>query len=340
VDPDIDALLTDDPEGDSQESPGGLAGAVRNGVATLDASEAAATLLTNQHIFPQGLPSELRDVLPRLVKKLEAKPNLRVDATPEENTTSLRIDEEPEEKPKSLRFEKSVENPQSIPVVEHKKIKNESKSLRVNSTELARMTQKAPEGIDKGAVEKAVKKLNGMIFASQIRLDDKVIECQEFKDKVTTTLKQVSADRDRLDATITRLAKEEIASNAAIQQAESDSQEVKEGMENSKVDYEKILAQDKATLAVHKADLKVTHFMLELSKCKNALISQRSQNFAGENSRAMQIEACSGPNGTRQVYFADPRLERSKSDRLLEVVRFSHSRWGVPQVEMLRPHCV
>jgi hypothetical protein len=69
----------------------------------------------------------------------------------------------------------------------------------------------------KAAIVKGIATMNGMIAHSQVRLDDKTIECQETQTRNRETTTQVRNDIERLKATLVKSAKDEQSAIDGIQ---------------------------------------------------------------------------------------------------------------------------
>eukprot|EP00928_Gymnodinium_smaydae_P012916 TRINITY_DN14716_c0_g5_i1.p1 TRINITY_DN14716_c0_g5~~TRINITY_DN14716_c0_g5_i1.p1 ORF type:complete len:979 (+),score=209.38 TRINITY_DN14716_c0_g5_i1:73-3009(+) len=200
------------------------------------------------------------------------------------------------------------------------------KSLPAFVTEKAGSSaSQKPADLDPKAVQKAINKLNDMIAKAQARYDLKDVECMEFKERSDETQTQVATDLARLAETLSDLKETEIDANSNIQAATGSIENQKEEQANAGKAYRKQLKDDQAQLAIHKADLKVTEFMLALSRCKEgAALAQMSAQGA-----STQFETCDDGTNSPNFTFDDERLESSKSklsSQAQELLRFALAR--------------
>jgi len=183
--------------------------------------------------------------------------------------------------------------------------------------------EEATVSLDPAAVEKAVVTLNDMVFQAQIRLDKKAIECQEFKEQNQVTLTQVRDDLSRLGGTITNLGGTKLATTSSNAEADKNTQSVIEEQEAESKAHNLVMTADQEQLAIHKADLEVTDYMLELSKCKDADYTAAAGAFVQHTAAALvtaaglstQLEACVDTDGNVSIAFDDQRFETTR-DRL------------------------
>jgi len=178
-------------------------------------------------------------------------------------------------------------------------------------TLIKEMPVKSTVDFDKDAVDKGVKMLNKMVAASQVNLDAKTIECQEFDESNRKTAFQVRTDLAEIGVMITTLNSKKSSIMANQQSADEDARKVQESQGKAEFDYKQKYETDNAMLGIHKADLAVAEFMLEMSKCKDADY-KASMLQATNTMKTTAIETCL-ENGTASFKFMDSRLETSKS---------------------------
>jgi len=198
-----------------------------------------------------------------------------------------------------------------VSVKMHKQEPAEGELMPVEPVLVPPVEEEPSVDLDPDAVKKAVKTLNDMINASQIRLDAKQIECQEFEEQNQDTLSQVRTDLARLSHTLTSLAETRIASIDSMGSADRETIDVTEEQGKQLGAYTQILNSDKAQLVIHQADLAVTTFMLHLTKCEDADYSPSfMQQTAGGSST--EFEVCQDDNGNVTASFKDPRIESGR----------------------------
>merc|ERR1740139_2010745 len=145
-----------------------------------------------------------------------------------------------------------------------------------------------------------------MVESAQVRLDAKSIECMEFKEKNRDTADQVTTDLSRIGATIANAKRDELSTNAAIADAISETEQVQEEQLKQKLAYEAQKGADDAQMKINQADLQVTSFMLELSRCKDAALLQVTSTGTSTG-----MQTCRTGNSIN-VTFNDSRLQSAK----------------------------
>jgi len=156
-------------------------------------------------------------------------------------------------------------------------------------------------------VKEAVVTLNKMIFKAQIRLDAKSLECRTFKEKNRQTMSQVVTDLNRLGSSLANLERTKITTSAKKESAALASQQLLEEQFSQKTAYEEERGQDTVTLGERTSDLRVSEFILKLSKCPTSLMQQDQ----AVSSRGLTV--CNGTDGKASYRFNDARIENSKN---------------------------
>jgi len=178
-------------------------------------------------------------------------------------------------------------------------------------------------------VTKAVGTLNSMALKAQERLDQKVVECHEFREKNLATTKQVAGDLSRLGQQIANAARVLTSTLGSMEEISTNAQQAKEEQEREYLNYQQLRKVDEAQYKERQQDLLVAESMLNLTQCKGGvgLLQRRHWRGAGagagadggarggEAAASTGFQACFGEeNGAGpELLFKDPRLESSAS---------------------------
>jgi len=172
--------------------------------------------------------------------------------------------------------------------------------------------------------------MNTMMMRARERLDGKVIECLDFKERSRKTQKELESDLSRLAQQIANNARVQTTTLSAMEQADASVQHAKETQAREQIAYKHMRRVDQAQLDQREKDLANTEYMLRVTRCKGAFQDSKktakflqhrgvSQNGAATGSDATLattgLEACfdRSANGDLdlEVTFKDPRLENS-----------------------------
>eukprot|EP00929_Paragymnodinium_shiwhaense_P099365 TRINITY_DN609_c0_g1_i1.p1 TRINITY_DN609_c0_g1~~TRINITY_DN609_c0_g1_i1.p1 ORF type:complete len:1079 (-),score=306.41 TRINITY_DN609_c0_g1_i1:261-3497(-) len=162
-------------------------------------------------------------------------------------------------------------------------------------------------------VEEAVKALNGMIVPAQKRLDTKTDQCAVSESKATQTMEQITADLARLGQEASNVQRTLTSTMGATEAVTLNLQQVKEELERETVSYTTIRKADVEELAKRKANLEVSTFVLEFTKCQDApsaAMLQGSHN-ASQQLTSTSFQVCRNATGGAEIKFSDKSLEEA-----------------------------
>jgi hypothetical protein len=193
---------------------------------------------------------------------------------------------------------------------------------------LRQKKQKEKAHADPAMVEKAITNLNGMVFEAQKRLDAKNNECEEFKAKSEQTLDQINADLGRLGQELSNTARAITTHMGGIDAMTLNGQQAKEELEREELSYNDVRSADLIVLKEREANLAVSSFILDFSKCPDAVAAgassasaslvkiQSSPHLAAiVGNRVMHlaastsVQACVNSTGGMEIKFSDPALD-------------------------------
>eukprot|EP00747_Dinoflagellata_sp_TGD_P154140 gnl/TRDRNA2_/TRDRNA2_177468_c6_seq5.p1 gnl/TRDRNA2_/TRDRNA2_177468_c6~~gnl/TRDRNA2_/TRDRNA2_177468_c6_seq5.p1 ORF type:complete len:976 (-),score=226.53 gnl/TRDRNA2_/TRDRNA2_177468_c6_seq5:63-2576(-) len=144
--------------------------------------------------------------------------------------------------------------------------------------------------------------LNDMALSAQARLDRKMIECWEFKEKNREMFAQATSDLSRLGATISDAERLLLKSQWTKAETDETTQHTEEQRRDEQIAHDKRAAMDKQDLSVKTKDLQEAEFMLGfVDNICSTTRSKRSQTGPAH----VGIIKCT--NGTVQFHNADLR---------------------------------
>eukprot|EP00747_Dinoflagellata_sp_TGD_P134269 gnl/TRDRNA2_/TRDRNA2_175299_c6_seq10.p1 gnl/TRDRNA2_/TRDRNA2_175299_c6~~gnl/TRDRNA2_/TRDRNA2_175299_c6_seq10.p1 ORF type:complete len:412 (+),score=125.85 gnl/TRDRNA2_/TRDRNA2_175299_c6_seq10:82-1317(+) len=164
-------------------------------------------------------------------------------------------------------------------------------------------------GLDPAAIDRAVLKLNDMIMKAYMKLDEKHIECWEFKERNRGTFNQVVTDLSRIGGSISDLERIQLKSTATIAEIDETTQKTEEEMAAEQKVFDNQWGIDSADLKIKVADLEVAEFMLGVTKCKGEWPGQFIQTGGKGKAEVTTFAVKTCSDG--QIEFSDPRLENS-----------------------------
>jgi len=160
---------------------------------------------------------------------------------------------------------------------------------------------KTPE-FSQDALDRARVTLNGMIETAQQEYDLKDMECRGFAENNRAEYEQTVADLSRLGSMIA-------ADLAGITGAKGTIEETQRMLDEEKAVLEKEMgacahtkAVNEAQLHILEADLEVAAFIVQMTKCEEALLQGGKQ--------APEVAECELADGTTKLTFADPELQK------------------------------
>jgi hypothetical protein len=174
--------------------------------------------------------------------------------------------------------------------------------------------------VDIAIVEKAIVNLNGMVFNSQIRLDAKNDECEEWKAKYTETLDQINGDLARLGEELSNTARAILNHMGGIDANVLNNQQTKEELQKELLAYNEVRNADLIVLKERETNMAVSAFILVFSACPDApAASSSAAMLQGANRlRIQSVQTCvNATNGTQKLTFKDPKLDEA-AQRLTE----------------------
>eukprot|EP00747_Dinoflagellata_sp_TGD_P155957 gnl/TRDRNA2_/TRDRNA2_177627_c6_seq1.p1 gnl/TRDRNA2_/TRDRNA2_177627_c6~~gnl/TRDRNA2_/TRDRNA2_177627_c6_seq1.p1 ORF type:complete len:985 (+),score=236.36 gnl/TRDRNA2_/TRDRNA2_177627_c6_seq1:181-3135(+) len=165
-------------------------------------------------------------------------------------------------------------------------------------------------GLDPAAVDRAVLKLNDMVMKAYMKLDEKFVECWEFKERNRGTFNQVVTDLSRIGGAISDLERLQLKASSSISEIDENTQKTEEEMAQEKKIFDNQWGIDSADLKIKQNDLEVAEFMLGVTQCKGdwpgKLIQIGSGSAATAQTSMYGSRVCDG-----KINFNDPRLENS-----------------------------
>jgi len=166
---------------------------------------------------------------------------------------------------------------------------------------------------DPALVEKAIANLNTMVFDAQKRLDAKNDECEEFKGKSEQTLDQINSDLSRLGQELSNTARAILNHMGGIDGMSLNSQQAREELEREEVSYNEVRNADLLVLKEREANLAVTAFIFEFSKCPDAPSAAMLQGggAGAQRSRSFAVQTCTNATGAANLRFTDPHLDNA-----------------------------
>eukprot|EP00747_Dinoflagellata_sp_TGD_P134284 gnl/TRDRNA2_/TRDRNA2_175299_c6_seq25.p1 gnl/TRDRNA2_/TRDRNA2_175299_c6~~gnl/TRDRNA2_/TRDRNA2_175299_c6_seq25.p1 ORF type:complete len:1007 (+),score=247.69 gnl/TRDRNA2_/TRDRNA2_175299_c6_seq25:82-3102(+) len=162
-------------------------------------------------------------------------------------------------------------------------------------------------GLDPAAIDRAVLKLNDMIMKAYMKLDEKHIECWEFKERNRGTFNQVVTDLSRIGGSISDLERIQLKSTATIAEIDETTQKTEEEMAAEQKVFDNQWGIDSADLKIKVADLEVAEFMLGVTKCKGEWPGQFIQTDGKAEVTTFSVKTCSDG----EIEFSDSRLQNS-----------------------------
>ena len=123
---------------------------------------------------------------------------------------------------------------------------------------------------DPAIIEKAIVNLNGMVFQSQIRLDAKNDECEEWRAKYTETLDQINGDLARMGEELSNTARAILVHLGGIDANILNNQQTKEEMQKEFLAYSEVRNADLIVLQERQTNMAVSAFILVFSACPDA----------------------------------------------------------------------
>jgi len=177
--------------------------------------------------------------------------------------------------------------------------------------------------VDIAIVEKAIINLNGMVFNSQIRLDAKNDECEEWKAKYTETLDQINGDLARMGEELSNTARAILNHMGGIDANILNNQQTKEELQKEELAYNEVRNADLIVLKERETNMAVSAFILVFSACPDAPAAASSsaamlQSAGKVGLTSTAVKTCTNPgNGTQKIKFDDPKLDEA-ANRLTE----------------------
>jgi len=174
-------------------------------------------------------------------------------------------------------------------------------------------------GVDKAIIEKAIVNLNGMVFQSQIRLDAKNDECEEFKAKYTETLDQINGDLARMGEELSNTARAILVHMGGIDANILNNQQTKEELQREFLAYSLVRNADLIVLQERQTNMAVSAFILVFSACPDAPSAASSASMiqgasfmnasVSERDTATYFKQCQNDTtGRTDITFHNPKL--------------------------------
>ena len=170
---------------------------------------------------------------------------------------------------------------------------------------------------DPAIIEKAIVNLNGMVFQSQIRLDAKNDECEEFRAKYTETLEQINGDLARMGEELSNTARAILVHMGGIDANILNNQQTKEELQTEYLAYMEVRNADLIVLQERQTNMAVSAFILVFSACPDApSAAAMLQTITSANRTAVHdVQTCVNTTGGKTVHFGHQQIE-SKAQEL------------------------
>ena len=167
------------------------------------------------------------------------------------------------------------------------------------------------------ALNKARRKLNGMIETATEQLDIKLVECKTFKEKNFEETRQVRADMARLGQTIAAAKGRIVKANAGIEDSQGQIDELQMLLGEHEGECDEVKFMNDEELKILKDDLAVSEFIVKMTECKasDPIVLQQ----AGTTSKCLLSDGQDGfffQNNT--VSDAAERLKSKHADSMLQ----------------------
>jgi len=170
--------------------------------------------------------------------------------------------------------------------------------------------------VDPKIIEKAIDNLNGMVFASQIRLDAKNDECEEWYAKYEETLDQINGDLARMGEELSNSARAITVHMGGIDANILNNQQTKEELQEEFLAYSGVRNADLIVLQERQTNMAVSAFILVFSACPDApsaasmLQTINSSMRANANqTKVHDVETCTNATGGKTVKFGHAKIE-------------------------------
>merc|ERR1719453_2332429 len=161
------------------------------------------------------------------------------------------------------------------------------------------------------SLTKARKYLNQMMFKAWKELDDKVIQCKVFEDKMRGSMDQVKTDIARLGSQVADMERIKAEAVEDIGAKEQEILAVQDMIRKETNSYMTIYYANKRELTIRQNDLAVFEFMLKLTKCKSAAAFTQLD----ENQHKHSVRICEGSEGL--VFDFGDKVTQEKMERMM-----------------------
>merc|ERR1719161_1579288 len=136
-----------------------------------------------------------------------------------------------------------------------------------------------------------------------MKIDEKFVECWEFKERNRGTFNQVVTDLSRIGGAISDLERIQLKSTSAISEIDENTQKTEEELANEKKIFDDQWGIDSADLKIKTNDLEVAEFMLGVTQCKGDWPGKFIQITDKAHTNLYASRVCDG-----EFTFDDPRL--------------------------------
>jgi len=165
---------------------------------------------------------------------------------------------------------------------------------------------------------RAIGSLNSMILKAQDRLDRRVLECKEFREKQNVLMNDARADLARMEQASASSEYEKTTALSAINEAQTNVRQTKQQQDEEANIYQSTRALDSQNLKRRQHDIEVTEYLLELTRCKDAALLERSRGTGAGTvtaaGTATIFQTCKDADGiASDIRFEDQRISNATS---------------------------
>jgi len=182
--------------------------------------------------------------------------------------------------------------------------------------DVASMLQTTVEGgshqpFSEDSLTKARKYLNQMMFKAWKELDDKVIQCKVYEDKMRGSMDQVKTDIARLGSQVADMERIKAEAVEEIGAKEQEILAVQQMIQKETSSYMTIYYANKREMTIRRNDLAVFEFMLKLTKCKKAAAFTQLD----ESQQRDSVNICESNEGL--VFDFGDKAAQEKMERIM-----------------------